>query len=216
MPPTVENLDRSQSAAGEADSRVRFSERLHFLFQFARNPRVTGAIAPSSIHLAEAMVADMDLEFADHVVELGAGTGVFTSVIADCLHEAARFTVMEINPRLAASLQRTFDDTVDVVCGSAADLCRHLDDDDGGSVDAIVSGLPWVTFDACMQKNILLEIHRALRPGGKFCTFAYAHAAWLPSGQKFRGKLELIFRKTEVLPIVWRNLPPAFIYRCEK
>jgi phosphatidylethanolamine/phosphatidyl-N-methylethanolamine N-methyltransferase len=122
---------------------------------------------------------------------------------------------MEVNPRLAASLRSSCDNEVDVICDSAEKLCRHLGRRSVGGVDAIVSSLPWVCFPVEMQRRILREIRRALRPGGKFSTFAYAHAAWLPSGLKFRREMKQVFAKSEVMPIVWRNLPPAFIYRCE-
>lgn len=217
MPPVVESIARTASPLVGTLARVRLQERIRFLYEFARDPRSTGAIGPSSPELAEAMVRDMGLECADVAVELGAGTGAFTTAILDQLSPEARFMVMELNPRLAASLERGFaDDGVDVVCASAEDLCRHLDPDEVGGVDAIISSLPWVCFNTALQRAILHEIRRALRPGGRFCTFAYAHAAWLPSGVKFRRELRSVFPECEILPIVWRNLPPAFIYRCER
>ena len=215
MPPIVESIARSESPLAEDSSRSRLFERLRFFYEFARDPRSTGAIAPSSTVLAEAMVRNMNLETAGHVVELGAGTGAFTSIIAQRLPDSARFMAMELNPRLAASLRRSFPGEVNVVCDSAEKLCRHLGRKSVGTVDAIISSLPWVCFTQEQQMTILREIRRALRPGGRFSTFAYAHAAWLPSGLKFRRELKQVFARSEVLPIVWRNLPPAFIYRCE-
>jgi len=216
MPPVVESIARNAGPLAETLGRIRLQERIRFLYEFARDPRATGAIGPSSPELAEAMVRDMGLESARLVVELGAGTGAFTTAIIDQLAPEARFMAMELNPRLAASLEETFSgEGVDVVCASAEDLCHHLDRGEVGAVDAIVSSLPWVCFNASMQRAILREIRRALRPGGRFCTFAYAHAAWLPSGVKFRRELRAVFPDCEILPIVWRNLPPAFIYRCE-
>lgn len=196
-------------------SRLRVVERLRFLREFARDPLATGAIAPSSPELAEAMVEGLNLENAGHVVELGAGTGAFTTVIAQRLPATARFMAMELNPRLAARLRRTFAGEVRVVCDSAVDLCRHLGRAEVGSVDAVVSSLPWIFFPTDLQRVILHEVRRALRPGGRFTTFAYAHAAWLPRGLKFRRELRTVFPQSEVRPIVWRNLPPAFVYRSE-
>lgn len=215
MPPVVESIERPDGPLAADCLRSRLFERIQFFCEFARDPRSTGAIAPSSSTLAEAMVRDMNLETARHVVELGAGTGAFTSLIAERVPESARFMAMELNPRLAASLRNSFEDQVEVVCDSAVKLCRHLGRKSVGGVDAIVSSLPWVCFPMEEQRKILHEIRRALRPGGRFATFAYAHAAWLPSGLKFRRQLKQAFAHSEALPIVWRNLPPAFIYRCE-
>lgn len=217
MPPVVESIARSASPLVETLGRIRLQERARFLYEFARHPRSTGAIGPSSPELAEAMVRDMGLEAAELVVELGAGTGAFTTAIVDQLAPEARFIALELNPRLAESLEKTFaPEEVEVVCESAEYLCDLLGDDGVGGVDAIISSLPWVCFNAQTQRAILQEVRRALRPGGRFSTFAYAHAAWLPSGLKFRRELRSVFPECEILPIVWRNLPPAFIYRCER
>jgi phospholipid N-methyltransferase len=217
MPPVVESIARTANPLAGALGRVRLQERIRFFYEFARDPRSTGAIGPSSPELAEAMVRDMGLERADLVVELGAGTGAFTTAIVDELAPEARFMAIELNPRLAGSLEERFGgEGVDIVCGSAEELCAHLDPDEVGGVDAIISSLPWVCFNPALQRSILREVRSALRPGGRFCTFAYAHAAWLPSGVKFRRELRSVFPECEILPIVWRNLPPAFIYRCER
>ena len=217
MPPAAEIVARAAHPLAEVSTRLRLHERVRFLYEFARHPRSTGAIGPSSPDLAAAMVRDMGLERARLAVELGAGTGAFTASILERLPGSAHFIAMELNPRLARSLHKTFaGDRVQIVCASAAQLCRHLPRGRISRADTIISSLPWVCFTADDQRGILREIRRALRPGGLFCTFAYAHAAWLPSGMKFRRELRSVFPTCEILPIVWRNLPPAFIYRCRR
>lgn len=217
MPPPLESVARQATPLVELPFRFRLHERVRFLCEFARHPRSTGAIGPSSPELAHAMVRDMGLERAKLVVELGAGTGAFTSEIVASLPSRASLVAMELNPRLAGSLEDAFPSSrVRVVCDSAERLCRHLGRPQTGRVDAVVSGLPWVFFSAEQQRAILQQVRRALRRGGRFATFAYAHAAWLPSGVKFRRELRAVFPECRILPIVWRNLPPAFIYRCRR
>lgn len=80
----------------------------------------------------------------------------------------------------------------------------------------ILSGLPWAGFSRDPQQRLLAAVVNALRPGGRFATFAYIHASWLPSGRRFRRLLESSFRSVASAGVVWRNLPPAFVYRCEK
>lgn len=46
-----------------------------------RSPRLTGAIAPGSPTLAQAMTAGLDRHWADVVVEPGSGTGAITGTI---------------------------------------------------------------------------------------------------------------------------------------
>ena len=63
------------------------------------------------------------------------------------------------------------------------------------------------------SKEAILE---ALPAGGYFTTFAYLQGTWLPTGIKFRRRLEKYFSHVEKSRIVWGNIPPAFAYRCRK
>jgi phospholipid N-methyltransferase len=85
-----------------------------------------------------------------------------------------------------------------------------------GSVDCIVSGLPWAAFPAALQVKILDEMMLVLKPGGKFVTFAYLHGLPLPPARKFRALLPRYFTSVGKSPVVWLNLPPAFVYRCRR
>jgi phospholipid N-methyltransferase len=82
------------------------------------------------------------------------------------------------------------------------------------AADCIVSGLPWAVFSSELQLRLLAAIRDALRSGGTFATFAYLHAAWLPAARRFREHLTSHFETVEESRVVWRNLPPAFVYRC--
>ncbi|RSM42022.1 methyltransferase domain-containing protein [Amycolatopsis balhimycina DSM 5908] len=173
--------------------------------EFLRHPLLTGAIAPSSPWLAETMTAGLGLERAARVAELGPGTGVFTEAVLALLRPEARLTAVEINPRFAASLSERFPQ-VDVVTGSA----EHLALD---NVDVVVSGLPWTAMTAVRQQRILDAVTAALASNGRFTTFAYAHAAWTPPARRFAASLRSRFAVVERTPVVWGNLPPAFVYR---
>jgi phosphatidylethanolamine/phosphatidyl-N-methylethanolamine N-methyltransferase len=173
--------------------------------EFLRHPMLTGAIAPSSPRLAETMTAGLGLERAANVAELGPGTGVFTEAILALLRPEARLTAVEINPRFAAELSERFP-RADVVTGSAERLAL-----DG--VDIVVSGLPWTAMTADRQQRILDAVTAALAPNGRFTTFAYAHTAWTPPARRFAASLRSRFAVVERTPVVWGNLPPAFVYR---
>ena len=55
---------------------------------------------------------------------------------------------------------------------------------------------------------------QVLRPGGTFATFAYWQGLALPAGQRFASRLRSTFSRVQRSPTVWKNLPPAFVYRC--
>ena len=190
-------------------------DRVRFFSAFVRRPFDTGSITPSSAHLAEAMVEDMGLPDADTVVELGPGTGVFTRVIEKQLRPEARFLSFEINPDMAAELKRRFP-RVHIVNDSVENIRQHLMSAGRHDVDSAISGLPWAAFSPDRQETLLDATVQALKPGGRFATFAYSHAAWLPPGRRFRELLESRFKHVETSKVVWRNTPPAFVYRCRK
>jgi phospholipid N-methyltransferase len=191
------------------------SEHLQFLTHFLRRPLSVGAIAPSSSGLARLMVQDMGLADASTVVELGPGTGSFTRVIEAGLRTDALFLALELNNEFADVLCQKFT-RVEIIRDSAENLCHHLEAHGRPAADVIFCGLPWASFPPELQERIMSSVLAALRPGGRFATFAYVHAAWFPTARKFHRWLRSRFFEVKKTRIVWRNLPPAFVYRCEK
>lgn len=190
-------------------------DHVAFFAGFLRAPWRVGAIAPSSRALAAVMTADMGLEAAHTVVELGPGTGVFTRAICERVAPEATVMAFEIDPRMAALLTPRFP-RVRIVNDSAERLDWHLAAAGRKEADAILSGLPWASFPADLQTKLLSAVVGALRPGGRFATFAYSHASWLPAGRRFRGLLVESFASVATTRVVWPNLPPAFVYRCRR
>ncbi|WP_344415061.1 class I SAM-dependent methyltransferase [Amycolatopsis minnesotensis] len=183
---------------------------MSIISEFLRHPFRTGAIAPSSPRLAEAMTTGIGLERARTVVELGPGTGVFTDAVLRRLAPGARLVAVEVNPRLAADLRARYAGLpVTVVEGSAEVLADHVD----GPIDAVVSGLPWTAMPGHLQRRVLGQITSVLRAEGRFTTFAYSHTAWTPPARRFAASLRASFGVLERGPLVWPNLPPAFAYR---
>ncbi len=195
--------------------RQMVENSVKFFGEFVAKPSVTGAIAPSSEFLAKAIVEDLDLRVAAAVLEYGPGTGIFTDRILRSLGPASKFAAIEVNPRLARIFRerhpevKLFHDSV----ANVRAICDHAGIE---SVDCIVSGLPWAAFSESTQLKFLDEMMRVLKPGGRFATFAYAHGVWLPTGRRFAGLLGRYFSSVTTSPMVWLNLPPAFVYRCRR
>jgi len=188
-------------------------DHLRFLQMFVRTPRTVGAIAPSSRALAAEIIRQAGVKRARTVVELGGGTGAFTRSIVDQARDDALILSIEINPTFAKILSSRFE-RVCVFTDSAERVGEHLRSLGCASADCIVSGLPWASFALRHQVRLLRAISEALTDGGAFATFAYAHASLMPSALRFRTCLYGTFSKVRVTPVVWRNLPPAFVYRC--
>jgi phospholipid N-methyltransferase len=201
------------NARDAAAAAVR--DHLRLLGEFVRQPARTGAVAPSSRWLAEKLVSGIDLETADTVVELGPGTGPFTRLIAERARPEALILAVELNARLAAQLVDRFP-RVRIINDSAEHLPRHLEALGRPQADCVLSGLPFAAFDEDLQTRLVSAVAASLRPGGRFATFSYLQAAWLPTGRRFRKMLESAFTKVASSSVEWRNLPPAFVYRCWK
>jgi phospholipid N-methyltransferase len=187
----------------------------HFIKAMMRSPGSVGAIWPSSPFLAKAMVRASSLDSAEHVLELGPGTGAFTGEILSSLPNGASFSAIEIDPELALTMSKKFP-RAKVIAGCATKLGEHLATENVSPPDAILSGLPWTVFDERLQTDILSQIHDVLREGGVFSTFAYYGPHRLKGGQAFRRKLETTFGRVQRSPVVLRNFPPAFIYTCRR
>lgn len=185
------------------------------LAQFLKKPMTTGAVCSSSPGLARMLVAGIGLERSSYVAELGPGTGAVTGTILRSMPEKSRFFAVELNADVISAFHEIFPD-VTVYNDSAANLPELLRKENIAALDAVISGLPWAIFPDKLQDDILTAILESLKPGGYFTTFAYIQGVLLPSGKRFRKHLSRIFTKVEKSPVVWKNFPPAFVYRCQK
>jgi phosphatidylethanolamine/phosphatidyl-N-methylethanolamine N-methyltransferase len=190
-------------------------EYAKFFKVFLRAPALTSAIMPSSPWLAERMVANIGLEQAKVVAELGPGTGAFTRAVQKEISPSAFYLAVEIDKVFASHLKRQFP-RVHIVNDSAERLDQHLQSLGHASADCVLSGLPWAGFKGEEQQRVLGAVVRTLKPGGMMTTYAFNHVAWRSGARSFRKLLESNFSEVTTTPTEWRNLPPAFVYRCRK
>ncbi len=192
------------------DETVKPLNLVDFLLAFAREPKLIGAIAPSSKQLGAAMAApcrhrlglggDAPQTEGASVVELGPGTGVVTR----CLLEAGvlpdRLTLVEKEERFARQLRGTFGD-LRVVQGDA----MHLDSLLGREfAHFIVSSLPLRNFSAEAKHRLLSSVTKTLGPQGRFIQFSYGRQGPVPAD--FSALTPVACTK------VLLNLPPAKVW----
>ena len=185
-------------------------EHILMVSRFLRSPSTVGAVSASSRAMARMMVARLPTDRPVRVVELGPGTGSFTSAIVQRVARGSKI--------LAIDLEQTFIDrvrqrwpTVDAVCASAADLEKLVNERKMAPVDHIISGLPFASLPTDMTRQILDGIEHVLRPGGTFTTFQYLHGYGLRPGRNFRADMS---RRMGGLPsrrLVLKNFPLSFI-----
>jgi phosphatidylethanolamine/phosphatidyl-N-methylethanolamine N-methyltransferase len=182
-----------------------------FFGQFMRSPGVTGAVAPSSRRLAEAIATAVPERGEPVVIELGPGTGAFTAEIQRRLGGRGHHLAIEINERMGERLAARHS-AVDVVVADAVRLPQLLAERGLPRADAVVSGLPWAAFPEDRQRALLSAVVEAMKPTAAFTTFAYVHARPLPPAKRFRELLDAAFEEVVPSRTVWRNLFPAFVY----
>jgi phospholipid N-methyltransferase len=193
----------------------RLRDSVTFFREFTRNPTKVGAIAPSSPGLVAAMVDGFDWATVRNVVEFGPGTGVFTEAILQRLHPEASFFAVERSPEMV-QLARRRCPTATIFEDSAANLDRLCDRVEMNQVDAVLCGLPWASFPASLQQEIIDVMLSRMSPRARFATFAYWQGVALPTGRRFAKLLTSRFSEVQRSRTVWRNFPPAFVYRCVK
>ena len=186
-----------------------------FFQQFLTNWQTTGAIAPSSPALARRMVESAQVAKARAVLELGPGSGAFTTAIDEVLPQGASYLGLELNQTFVDQLRRQHPRMrFEAAPCQEFDFVGNLGPECG--FDSIVSGLPWTNFPESLQTAILDHVLPRLRPGGVFVTFAYTGFHMLPQGQRFRALLKDRCVDLRTSPTVWGNLPPAFVYEAVK
>jgi phosphatidylethanolamine/phosphatidyl-N-methylethanolamine N-methyltransferase len=156
----------------------------------------------------------IDWSAVESVVEYGAGTGALTHAIWQRALPGTKLLAVEIDPVLAEMTARRV--PAARVCNTSATNIEAICRAEGfATVDIVISGLPWAVFDQKQQVDIVIPTKRILRPGGYFVTFAHPPGFLVPGGWRFRRLIEREFASVHRTPLVWRNFPPAFVYRCQ-
>lgn len=189
---------------------------LEFLSNFIKHPGCVGAIAPSTENLAVQMVAPVNLDKVQTIVEYGPGTGVFTKYISKRInHDKTMFFSLEIDDKMFEVSTQAVPD-VEIIKDSASNVCDQLKKHGKDYADAIISGLPFAIFPYKLQDEIIEATVEALPKGGIFTTFTYFHGFYLPGACRIRKVLKMNFSEFHLSPIVWNNFPPAIVYWCKK
>ncbi|MER5576779.1 class I SAM-dependent methyltransferase [Streptomyces massasporeus] len=203
-----------------------------FLTEAARDPRTTGALAPSGRALARALTDPVRTPAPGPltVLEAGAGTGAVTRALIPRLSPGSRLDVVEANPRFAARLRRLVD-THPRLAGQPERVrvrCAYVEDLPGERrYDVIVSGLPLTNLTPDAADAVMARYLELLHPGGTLTYFAYLgtrHARTLLSS---RAEARRHHAVEEVMAAyqrryatgrwsVWANLPPARVWQLRR
>ena len=116
------------------------------------------SVAPSSKHLARAMLEGLPINEVRTVVELGAGTGAITRVLLESLPAQATLLAFEINPEFINYMRKSFPDPRLVLLNARAEnLGSELRRLGHNRVDAVVSSLS-LRFMPDDRQRVLHEV----------------------------------------------------------
>lgn len=181
------------------------AERAEFMLRFLEEPAKIGSITPSSMFLARKMLGELPWPELDTIVELGAGTGVFTGYISQHKQKSAKTLVVEQDRSMRKTLRERYPE---FFYGTRAEelpaLLRYFN---LPQADCVISGLPFATFSKEERNQVLLAVSQSLKTNGVFVAFQYS--------LQMRSLVKKYFREVRIrfAPL---NFPPAFIYYCKK
>jgi phospholipid N-methyltransferase len=176
-----------------------------FFRKFFIEPAKIGSVTPSSGYLTRKMLANLPWDQLDSIVELGAGTGVFTEYIAQHKKKDCQVVVIEQDALMRKELEHRFPD---MHFGSQAENLPYiLQKFDLPKVNCVISGLPFAMFPAELRRRILSGVEVSLEEEGHFIAFQYSLQMY-PAFHRLFRQVKIGFEL--------RNFPPAFVYTCRK
>ena len=202
---TADGLDTPDLSAGfraPTGPSLPTGANAGWLLRLSERLMITGAIRPSSARLARAMAA---LAMgANHVLELGAGSGAVTAALTQVV-DAQNIHAVELQPQQAQRLKRRFPE-LRVTQGAAATALDHCTAE--GPV-AVVSSLPFRSLPSAIRQSTVDSLLQFLnaRPEARLIQFTYGLREPFQAGPGFQWAR---------VGWVLANLPPASVWVLSK
>lgn len=165
---------------------------------------MVGSIIPSSAVLARSL--SKHAHGAEHIIELGAGTGVITHQL-DRSFPLVPLVVVERDIRMASALRARF--LRPTIVAANVEDCAHLFDHIPAA-SIVVSSLPFRSLPVPVAGDIIRLLTRFLlaSPQRQLAQFSYGHREpfTIPSAGLAWTKHELVLR----------NIPPAWVWTLQQ
>jgi phospholipid N-methyltransferase len=181
------------------------SDSLMFFRTWVVHPFQVAAVVPSGRALAEIITREITPQ-TGHVIELGPGTGVFTTKMIERGLKPENLTLIEYSPEFAERLKKRFPGAR-VLSMDAARL-NSLEFPQEAPVGAVVSGIPLLTMPTRKVMSILDRAFKRLGSDGAFYQFTYMNKCPVP-----RPILDRLGLRATLVDRTLLNFPPAAVYR---
>jgi phosphatidylethanolamine/phosphatidyl-N-methylethanolamine N-methyltransferase len=187
---------------------MKLRETLTFLRALTSDPSLVGAIAPSGAALAKLITSEIRRD-SGHIVEYGAGTGVFTQALLAQGVREGDLTLVEYRPDFAQLLKERFPEARVLRMDAGSLHKQNLFHN--APVGAVVSGLPLLNMSPRKIVSILSGAFRYMRCYGAFYQFTYGPRCPVPA-----AILDRLGLRATCLGRALVNIPPAAVYRITK
>lgn len=181
--------------------KSHFNDYTNFLKAWCRAPLRTGAIAPSSVHLARAMAFAAAPRLGSKVIELGPGTGIVTQAVLELGIAENDLILIELNPDFSARLKQQFPRAT-IITGDAfqllANQCQLPPD-----ITAIVSSLPLFVYEKPLRQSLGRHALAITGAQGRLVQFTYSPLSPIPLEKSMRANKSRL---------IWNNVPPACVW----
>ncbi|MEJ6792570.1 MAG: methyltransferase [Lacinutrix sp.] len=182
--------------------------KINFLKESLKNIRTSGTLFPSSRFLVSKLLKGVDFKTAKLIVEFGPGNGIITNNILNSLQPDAKLIIFEINDNFYNALLKIDDNRLVVVKQSADTVIEVIKAHNFENADYIISSLPLTNMPKTITTSILNNAYNCLKSKGCFFQYQYSLTYYSNLKETFKGKISLSFESL--------NIPPAFIYTCQK
>lgn len=189
------------------DDLGEFIEKKFAYLKAFLDDKGVAAVTPSSKFLVERVIKAMDVRRSELVVEYGAAEGVITRSVLGKMPPRARLVAVEFNEKLYRNLKGISDARLRPVLGDVRQIESILEGVSVGSVDSIVSGIPFAFLRPRQRHELLTKTADYLKPGGRFVAYQVT-THLIPLLKDYFSRVKTDF---EI-----RNLPPHFIFTCFK
>ena len=177
-------------------------KKITFLKESLKNLKTVGTVTRSSKYACKAMIAPVNFDNANVIVELGAGDGVITEHIIKAMKPDSILLSFEVNPLFCEKIREINDSRLHVIEDSAEHLEKYLKKHNIKEIDYVISAIPFVSLPDELGYSIVGECKNFLKEGGLFIQIHYSLLA-KKIYQRVFGNVKVNFE-----PL---NIPPAFV-----
>ena len=179
--------------------------KLIFLKKFLKHGTRIASVAPSSTVLAKEMCRYVDPYKPQVIVELGTGTGAFTKIISQKMHQRSRLIGFEIDEQFA-DITENICPQATIVRKSACQIKEELEKLNIFHADLLISGLSTPTIPQEINIKVLSFLSSQKED------FIFSQLTEIP--WYYYKKYKRLFHEVK-FKFVARNIPPAGIYHCK-